>query len=103
MIDREKVIKGLEICSEFGAWHGRDCHINKTYKDCPYRDCETGCVTTIAKDALALLKEQEEAMKIKDGTISNLIEQIRIIGEKLPKKQEEPEKPTLVWPVAPKR
>lgn len=59
MIDREKVIKGLEICSEHGSWHGLDCEHNGAYRDCPYRGCETGCVVTIAKDALALLKEQE--------------------------------------------
>ena len=59
MIDREKVIKGLEICSEHGSWHGLDCELNEAYKDCPYRGCETGCIVTIAKDAIALLKEQQ--------------------------------------------
>lgn len=59
MPDREKVIKGLEICSEHGSWHGLDCEHNEAYKDCPYRGCETGCVVTIAKDAIALLKEKE--------------------------------------------
>lgn len=49
MIDMDKVIKGLEHCSEDGC------------KDCPY---ETDCTTTIgftdlAKDVLELLKEQE--------------------------------------------
>lgn len=62
-MDREKVIKGLEICSEHGSWHGLDCEHNEAYKDCPYRGCETGCVVTIAKDAIALLKEQEEVKK----------------------------------------
>lgn len=59
MADREKVLKGLEICSEHGSWHGLDCEHNEAYKDCPYRGCETGCIVTIAKDAIALLKEQE--------------------------------------------
>ena len=59
MLDREKVIKGLEICSEHGSWHGLDCKLNEAYKDCPYRGCETGCIVTIAKDAIALLKEHE--------------------------------------------
>lgn len=58
-MDREKVIKGLEICSEHGSWHGLNCEDNEACKNCPYRRCETGCVVTIAKDALALLKEQE--------------------------------------------
>ena len=59
MPDMEKVIKGLEVCSEHGSWHGLDCELNEAYKDCPYRGCETGCIVTIAKDAIALLKEQE--------------------------------------------
>ena len=59
MADREKVIKGLEICSEHGSWHGLCCEDNEAYKDCPYHGCETGCVVTIAKDAIALLKEQK--------------------------------------------
>ena len=59
MADIEKVIKGLEICSEHGSWHGLDCELNEAYKDCPYRGCETGCIVTIAKDAIELLKKQE--------------------------------------------
>ena len=62
MINLENVIKGLEICSEHGSWHGLDCEHNGAYKDCPYRGCETGCVVTIAKDALAILKTQEPVM-----------------------------------------
>ena len=38
-------------------------------------------VQTIAKETLALLKEQEQAMKEKDGTISNLIAQIKEISQ----------------------
>lgn len=53
-MDREKVIKGLSICSGNGG----------TCKECPYIylrcDCDTdGCTTRMAGDALALLKEQE--------------------------------------------
>ena len=66
LIDRKKVIRGLEICSELGSWHGLNCEDNEAYKDCPYRGCETGCVVTIAKDAIALLKEQETTFE-KDG------------------------------------
>ena len=63
MVDRKKVIKGLEICSKHGSWHGLDCEHNGAYKDCPYRGCETGCVVTIAKDALALLKSQPDIVR----------------------------------------
>ena len=72
-MDREKVIKGYMICVEHGLFNGEDCHgyhqwkddhyeiekINDYSKECPYNGCETGCVKTLAKDTLALLKEQE--------------------------------------------
>ena len=51
MIDREKVIKGLECCNH---------EIPKCEK-CPYNDGEDTCPTlrTLFDDALALLKAQE--------------------------------------------
>ena len=48
MIDREKVIKGLECCRRFG-----DCE-----NQCPYFD-ELDCTQLIKADTLELLKEQE--------------------------------------------
>lgn len=75
MPDREKVIKGLECCTQHGSMCGSDCdgyyerYINNGYviklvneyrSKCPYGKCETGCVKTLAKDALELLKEQEK-------------------------------------------
>ena len=77
MTDKEKVIKGLEICSEHGSWHGLDCEHNEAYKDCPYRGCETGCIVTIAKDAIALLKEQEEQIKNRDESLEKAREEIK--------------------------
>ena len=75
MADREKVIKGFTVCSEHGLLNGEDCHGHYEYTDnladiikandyskqCPYNGCKTGCVKTLAKDALAMLKEQETA------------------------------------------
>ena len=72
MANLEKVIKGLEICSEHGSWHGLDCELNEAYKDCPYRGCETGCVVTIAKDAIELLKEQDAKIKSLEQTIEDI-------------------------------
>ena len=75
MINRGKVVRGLEFCTQYGSMCGRDCngHYEQWYTDdgyviklvneyrskCPYGKCETGCVKTLAKDALELLKEQE--------------------------------------------
>ena len=62
MTDREKVIKGLEHCSEDGC------------KECPYeQDCTMADgFSELASDALALLKEQEA------------VEPLDIIDEKYP-------------------
>ena len=52
MIDREKVISGLQHCVG-----GRGCY------DCPYTDCDSCtpfCKAQIMRDALELLKAQEE-------------------------------------------
>lgn len=56
MPDREKVIKGLEVCIKY---IDRDCPI-----DCPYHETCTKYEGRVAfqpvlRDALALLKEQE--------------------------------------------
>ena len=53
-INREKVIKGLECCSE----HIEDASCS----DCPYvDDCDIGeCTSELAHDTLSLLKEPEE-------------------------------------------
>ena len=47
MIDREKVIKGLETCKS----------TDKTCSDCPYNG--EVCTTSLCDDVLTLLKEQE--------------------------------------------
>lgn len=74
MPDREKVIEGLEFCTQHGSMCGSDCNgyyerytddgyviklVNEYRSKCPYGKRETGCVKTLAKDALELLKEQE--------------------------------------------
>ena len=63
MIDREQVIRGLELCVSHDA--------DKCCK-CPYHpQCQEYYYTALKEDALALLKEQEQ-------TIENLNEIIAI-------------------------
>ena len=51
MPDREKVIRGLEACV---------CDLRLMQCEaCPYHTDKSRCVTTLMRDALALLKEQE--------------------------------------------
>ena len=51
MVDREKVITGVDIC--LSRFHCGE--------DCPYYNAEnhSGCMELLRKDALELLKEQE--------------------------------------------
>ena len=53
MPDREKVLKGLELCTQGPA----GC-----VKDCPYEEI-IRCQYYLKKDALALLKEQEAEIR----------------------------------------
>ena len=71
----QKVIDGLEICSQHGSLTGLNCsgyfqynkehtdieRVNRYRDSCPYGECESGCVVTLAKDALAILKEMRES------------------------------------------
>lgn len=86
MIDREKVINGLKVCTQHGSMCGSDCNghyerytddgyviklVNEYRSKCPYGKCETGCVKTLAKDALELLEEQEPIqMKVLEDYVS---------------------------------
>ena len=66
-----KVVDGLRCCIEHGTLGGKSCrgyyvwssdHSNIIKEDahedeCPYKNCETGCVVTLARDALSMLSE----------------------------------------------
>lgn len=65
MIDREKVVKGLECC----------CGGGMCYHGCPYHEVSQsveGCTSQLASDALELLKEQQETISSFQGTICKL-------------------------------
>lgn len=59
MTDREKVIRGLEACA----------HNMRLMQcvDCPYYTDKARCITTLMRDALALLKEQETMPSYNDA------------------------------------
>lgn len=55
MVDREKIIKGLECCAK------DNCTITDI---CPYGKEDAGyCIERLCSDALALLKEQEARIR----------------------------------------
>ena len=70
-IDREKVIKGLEICSA-GEWNSTG---ERDHTDCPYYPAGyTGCTCKLLmRDALTLLKAQDKDAEIirkcRDGKV----------------------------------
>ena len=59
MDKREKVIKGLECCLEDEA-RALKCWEDGDYPECPYNDRVDGCMGRLNRDALALLKAQEQ-------------------------------------------
>ena len=69
MIYREKVIKGLETCSDVY------CGADNACSSCPYSQTNGDrCLDELVHDAIALLKEQEWHMLTEDddGTIHGL-------------------------------
>lgn len=52
MTEREKVIRGLEVCKTAPEFR-EEC------EGCPYNDGEVDCIARMAADALELLKAQE--------------------------------------------
>ena len=78
MADREKVIKGLECCSEYIE--------DASCSDCPYAD-DGECTSELAHDVLDLLKEQEEQIKTRDESLEKARKEIRWLREML-KEQE---------------
>ena len=64
MVDREKVLKGLECCQECSGYTCRNC--------CPYYDrnepeSQPTCTCRLAHDALTLLKVQEPVKPVFDA------------------------------------
>ena len=68
-MDREKVIKGIDICLQ--RFHCGE--------DCPYyNDAKNGCMEQLREDALALLKEQEAEIENLKQTAQSMMEGIVI-------------------------
>ena len=62
MPNKEKVIKGLECCSKGAVTpYVATCRF---CADCPYGENDIPCTRELARDALALLKEQEAEQPI---------------------------------------
>lgn len=68
MTDQEKVIKGLEICTT-----RNDICQYKQEPICPYVEhCQKEDYSALQRDALALLKEQEERIKLLEHQLETL-------------------------------
>jgi len=66
MAEREKVIRGLEAC--VSNQYLMQC------TSCPYHTDKARCVTTLMRDALALLKEQEARVMTLEEIRSGAVE-----------------------------
>ena len=83
MVDREKVIKGLECCTmECTYEHPFRC------KGCPYSQDDAPCeALPVKRDALALLKEQDDL----GAELTNAVELIHKKNERIKKLLKEQE------------
>ena len=61
MHDREKVVKGLELCASGSMCVGRDCPYWHNVIDDAIKDCD--CTTELVRDALAMINEQQERIE----------------------------------------
>ena len=85
MPDREKVIKGLEMCIR----HGENPSVRCGQKDeCPYEQNGLPCWIDLSRDALALLKEQDETIKELQNAYGYLQKQFFEAQDELLKEQE---------------
>lgn len=83
-----KVVDGLRCCIEHGALGGKSCrgycvwssdHSKIVKEDahddeCPYKNCETGCVVTLARDALATIEQLEDSLDHLGDMYSDLLD-----------------------------
>ena len=67
MPDKEKVIKGLTVCTKPGT---RGCFYD--IKECPYDN--NGCRMALMRDALALLKQEAVIPLTIDDAVSEIID-----------------------------
>lgn len=83
-MDREKVIKGLE-CHRIDNKHRINC------ADCPYYvddDNHINCVNDLHADVLALLKEQDKRINMKQRRIDQLCKQLTDLKHRFHEKTE---------------
>ena len=84
-----KVVDGLQCCIEHGTLGGKSCRGHYVWvsdehreiikedaheDECPYKDCETGCVVTLARDALATIEQLEDSLDHLGEMYSDLLD-----------------------------
>lgn len=60
---REQVIKGLECCKNGAELNDGYTPVIRDCSECPYLGEKVPCTRALARDALALLKEDEETVR----------------------------------------
>lgn len=74
MIDREKVMTGLELCTNISP---DGCLMLCPYKDEKDETYSGFCEQVLKQDALALLKEQEATIKAQQFVLNNACEKLK--------------------------
>jgi len=78
MAEREKVIRGLELCA-YDPDPGQELKEIRSCPECPYY--RAGCSPQLLRDALALIEEQRDRIK-------GLLECATILSDALGEKEE---------------
>ena len=64
MIDREKVIRGLDSCAKWMKENDGDACDNCPYHPSHFSYDDNDCIAMVNNDAIALLKEQEASIPV---------------------------------------
>ena len=78
MLDMEKVMTGLELCTNISP---DGCLMLCPYKDEKDETYSGFCEQVLKQDAIDLLKDQEETISNLNETIDNLLQQIKDISQ----------------------
>lgn len=81
MIDKDNIVRALNLCLNHGTLGGTSCRgywkwaddhkdivaVDDYHKECPYDKCETGCVVTLIKDTIELIEQLSELSEPRHG------------------------------------
>lgn len=85
MINREKVIKGLDSCAKWMKENDCDACDNCPYHSSHFSYDNNDCIAAVNNDAITLLKEQEPIAPVYDQLLTQVIPRCGRCGYRLVK------------------